>query len=282
MQTEINQGRGFEDRYLHLDLRHLGEEKIMERLPGIREIAMNFRNVDPIKEPIPVHPAMHYTMGGIDCNADGATEVDGFYAAGECACVSVHGANRLGGNSLLETVVFGARTGKYAAGKVKGMSGTADEDALNDGLRAEQDRFRQMVSATGNENPYTIKNELAQIMMDKIGIFRSKADMESAINEIRILKEKFKKARAIPDTGKFNYDFLWVTEIAGNLDAALCIALGALRREESRGAHFRLDFNKRLDEQWLKHTIFKYKDGEPEISYKSVTLGKYEPEERKY
>nr|MBN2276723.1 FAD-binding protein [candidate division Zixibacteria bacterium] len=282
MQTEINEGRGFEDRYLHLDLRHLGAAKIMERLPGIREIAMNFRNVDPIKEPIPVHPAMHYTMGGVDCDKDGVTVCDGFYAAGECACVSVHGANRLGGNSLLETIVFGARAGYHAAGRVKEMSKTEDEETLDRAKREEADRYKQLRSASGRENPYTIKDELARIMMDKIGIFRNKTDMAKAVSEINILRERMKKIRAIPETGKFNYDFLWVSEIAGNLDTALTIAVGALNRTESRGSHFRRDFNKRLDDQWLKHSMFVYREGEPEISYKPVTMGKYEPEERKY
>jgi len=282
MQTEINEGRGFEDRYLYLDLRHLGEAKIMERLPGIREICLNFRNIDPIKTPIPVHPAMHYTMGGIACDHDGVTPCDGLYAAGECACVSVHGANRLGGNSLLETIVFGARSGRHAAKRVKGMSQKADEESLNKALKEEEDRFNQLHTSSGKENPYTIKNELSRIMMDKIGIFRKKEDMESAVNEIRALKERFKKIRAIPNTGKFNYDFLWVTEIAGNLDTALVVAVGALNRTESRGSHSRRDFTKRLDEQWLKHSMYTYKDGEPMISYKPVKLGKYVPEERKY
>ncbi|HDL04785.1 MAG TPA: FAD-binding protein [candidate division Zixibacteria bacterium] len=282
MQTEINEGRGFEDRYLQLDLRHLGAEKIMERLPGIRDIAMNFRNVDPIKEPIPVHPAMHYTMGGIDCDKNGQTVIDGFYAAGECACVSVHGSNRLGGNSLLETVVFGARAGKHAAGQVEGMSSTPDEEALNSALKAEKDRFKMLRETDGTENPYDIKNELARIMMDKIGIFRSQTDMESAVDEIKRLRERYEHIRAIPDTGKFNYDFLWVTEIAGNIDTALAIASGAAARTESRGSHFHLEHKKRNDEEWLKHSIYTFKDGAPEISYKSVTVGKYEPEERKY
>ncbi len=282
MQTEINEGRGFEDRYLQLDLRHLGAEKIMERLPGIREIAMDFRNIDPIKEPIPVHPAMHYTMGGIDCDKDGLTAVDGFYAVGECACVSVHGANRLGGNSLLDTIVFGARAGRHAAARLKDMSGSADDETLNKALKEEKERYQKLRTSSGKENPYDIKNELARAMMDKIGIFRTKDDMESAVDTVKQLRERFEKIRAIPDTGKFNYDFLWVTEIAGNIDTALAIAMGAVNRTESRGSHFRRDFPKRLDEQWLKHTIYNFKDGAPEISYKPVTLGKYEPEERKY
>lgn len=282
IQTEINEGRGFEDRYVHLDLRHLGAQKIMERLPGIREICINFRSIDPIKDPIPIHPAMHYTMGGIECDKDGMTRIDGFYAAGECACVSVHGANRLGGNSLLDTIVFGKRSGSHAAAKVKNMSQTIDTDTLNSSLKQEEDRFKFLRSATGKENPYTIKNELSQAMMDRYGIFRNETDMKKGLEQIKVLKERFKRIRAIPDTGKFNYDFLWVTEIAGNIDAAHCIALGALNRAESRGSHFRRDFNKRDDEKWLKHSLFTYKPEGPELTYKAVQMGKYKPEERKY
>jgi succinate dehydrogenase / fumarate reductase flavoprotein subunit len=282
MQTEINEGRGFEDRYLHLDLRHLGAKKIMERLPGIREICLNFKSIDPIKEPIPVHPAMHYTMGGIECDKDGMTRVDGFYAAGECACVSVHGANRLGGNSLLDTVVFGARCGRHAADRVKKMSQTVDTDTLDSALKEEKERYRKLCSSSGKENPYAIKNELSQVMMDKFGIFRNETDMKKGLDEIKILKERFNYIRAIPDTGKFNYDFLWVTEIAGNIEAGLCIATGALARAESRGSHFRIDFSKRNDEQWLKHSLFTYAPEAPQLTYKAVTMGKYKPEERKY
>jgi succinate dehydrogenase / fumarate reductase flavoprotein subunit len=282
MQTEIDEGRGFEGRYLHLDLRHLGAQKIMERLPGIRELCLNFLSIDPIKEPIPVHPAMHYTMGGIECDKDGVTRMEGFYAAGECACVSVHGANRLGGNSLLDTVVFGRRTGKFAAEKIKKMSQTIDTDTLNSALKEEQERFKKLRSAQGKENPYAIKNELSSVMMEKFGIFRNETDMKKGLAEIKTLKERFNHIRGIPDTGKFNYDFLWVTEIAGNLDAALCVATGALNRQESRGSHFRRDFSKRDDEKWLKHSLFTCRPDGPEISYKPVTLGKYQPEERKY
>ena len=282
IQTEINEGRGFEDRYVYLDLRHLGAKKIMERLPGIREICINFRSIDPIKEPIPIHPAMHYTMGGIACDKDGMTQLDGFYAAGECCCVSVHGANRLGGNSLLDTVVFGARCGRHAAARVKGMSQTVDTDTLSSALKTEEDRFNKLRSNKGTENPYTIKNELSQVMMDNYGIFRNETDMKKGVEEVYAFKERFEHIRAIPDTGKFNFDFLWVTEIAGNIDAGLCIAKGALNRTESRGSHFRIDHSKRDDGQWLKHSMFTFRPEGPEISYKPVTMGKYKPEERKY
>ncbi|HHI03552.1 MAG TPA: succinate dehydrogenase/fumarate reductase flavoprotein subunit, partial [candidate division Zixibacteria bacterium] len=194
----------------------------------------------------------------------------------------VHGANRLGGNSLLETIVFGAQTGKVVADKVKGMSQTIDTDTLNEGLDAEKDRYRKLQSSEGKANPYEIRNELSRIMNEKLGIFRNETDMKAAVDEIKMLKINFENLRPIPDTGKFNYDFLWVTEIAGNLDTALAIATGGLNRTESRGAHFRIDHTKRLDDEWLKHTLYKYHPEDPEITYKPVTLGKYEPEERKY
>ncbi|SYZ74012.1 succinate dehydrogenase, flavoprotein subunit [Candidatus Zixiibacteriota bacterium] len=282
IQTEINEGRGFEDRYVHLDLRHLGAKKIMERLPGIREICINFKSIDPIKDPIPIHPAMHYTMGGIESDKDGMTRLDGLYAAGECACVSVHGGNRLGGNSLLDTVVFGKRSGTHAAGRVKKMSQTVDTETLNAALKEEQDRFQKLRSNTGKENPYTVKNELSQTMMDKFGIFRNETDMQKGYDALMQLRERFNHIRGIPDTGNFNYDFLWVTEIAGNIETALCVAKGALTRAESRGSHFRRDHNKRVDEQWLKHTLCTWTPQGPELSYKPVQLGKYKPEERKY
>jgi succinate dehydrogenase / fumarate reductase flavoprotein subunit len=194
----------------------------------------------------------------------------------------VHGANRLGGNSLLDTVVFGARCGRHAAARVKGMSQTVDTDTLNSALKTEEERFNKLRSNKGTENPYTIKNELSQVMMDNYGIFRNETDMKKGVEEVYAFKERFEHIRAIPDTGKFNFDFLWVTEIAGNIDAGLCIAKGALNRTESRGSHFRIDHSKRDDGQWLKHSMFTFRPEGPEISYKPVTMGKYKPEERKY
>jgi succinate dehydrogenase / fumarate reductase flavoprotein subunit len=282
IHTEILEGRGFEDRYVHLDLRHLGEAKIVERLPGIRDLARSFAGVDPVHEPIPVRPSMHYTMGGIDCNPDCESEVKGFYCAGECACVSVHGANRLGGNSLLETIVFGEVAGRTAGGYVKNAGSSPNEKAIKDELKKQQDKLKRMQTGGGDENPYTIRNELSTAMTENIGIFRNQKDLKAGCDKIRELKERFRKVRPIPQTKKFNYDYIWVSEIEGNLDTAQTIAEGALIREESRGAHSRTDFTKRDDEKWLKHSIFRYTPDGPKISYKEVTLGRFEPEERKY
>lgn len=281
MQTEILEGRGFEDAYLHLDLRHLGEDHINDRLPGIRQLSINFAGVDPVHEPIPVRPSQHYTMGGIDTNEKTETEITGFYAAGECACASVHGSNRLGGNSLLETVVFGKIGGGVVADFLKDAP-SPKEEFLNDGIKSEESRYKAMTQSSGTENPYSIKDELADLLVEKVGIFRNKTDMQAACDKIRELKERFLNHVPIKDNQTFNYDFLWVTEIQGNLDAAQMVAEGALIREESRGAHFRTDFSKREDDEWLKHTIYKYTSDGPEISYKEVKLGQFEPEERKY
>jgi len=281
MQTEIIEGRGFEDHYLHLDLRHLGAAKINERLPGIRDLSMNFAGVDPIKDPIPVRPSQHYTMGGIDTNEKTETEITGFYAAGECACASVHGSNRLGGNSLLETVVFGKIGGGVVAEFLKDAAAPKD-DPIKDGLKEELARFDACTKGSGGENPYDIKTELSQLLGEKVGIFRNKGDMEAATQRIRELKERYGKVRPIKTNKTFNYDFLWVTEISGNLDAAQLVAEGALVREESRGAHFRTDFPKRLDDAWMKHTIARYSADGPILSYKEVKMGQFPPEERKY
>jgi succinate dehydrogenase / fumarate reductase flavoprotein subunit len=281
IQTEINQGRGFEDAFIHLDLRHLGEAKIMERLPGIRDLAMSFVNVDPVKEPVPVRPSQHYTMGGVDTNEKTETEIRGFYAAGECACASVHGSNRLGGNSLLETVVFGKIGGGVVSDYIP-QGDEPDERMMNDALKEEQSRFDNLVKGSGDENPYHIRDELSALMQDKLGIFRKRPDMETACDKIRDLKERFGRVRPIQTSKSFNYDFLWVSEIAGNLDAAQMVAEGAVVREESRGAHFRIDFAKRVDDKWMKHTVFSYSEKGPEISYKPVQMGLFEPEERKY
>jgi succinate dehydrogenase / fumarate reductase flavoprotein subunit len=281
IQTEINDGRGFEDAFVHLDLRHLGKKKIMEHLPGIRELCLSFIGIDPIHEPIPVRPSQHYTMGGIDTNEKTETEVTGFYAAGECACASVHGANRLGGNSLLDTIVFGRIGGGVIADYVPNAEGP-DESKLADGCKQEKSRFDSLAKGSGDENPYQIKNELAELMMEKVGIFRNKQDMAVACDRIREFKDRYSRIRPIQTNKSFNYDFLWVTEILGNLDAAQMVAEGAVVREESRGAHFRTDFPMRLDDPWMKHTIFEYTPDGPKLDYKPVKLGIFEPEERKY
>jgi succinate dehydrogenase / fumarate reductase flavoprotein subunit len=282
IQTEINEGRGIKgQQYVYLDLRHLGARKIMERLPGIRELCLDFIGLDPIKQPIPIQPSMHYTMGGIDTDKDGATGVRGFYAAGECACVSVHGANRLGGNSLLDTIVFGFRSGIKSSEFVKTAS-MPDEKPLEEHRRKTESRLFELFNRKGSENPYAIRTELQDAMFEKVGIFRTEAEMVAARAKIKELKERFARIRPAAQGKAFNFDQIWLLELAGNLDVAEAVAEGAIVRKESRGAHSRLDFPKRDDTNWLKHTIASYTASGPRLSYKPVTPGKYTPEERKY
>lgn len=280
--TEIEEGKGFEGGYVYLDLRHLGKEKIMERLPGIRDICLDFAGIDPIDSPIPINPAVHYTMGGIDCNADGETRSPGFYAAGECACVSVHGANRLGGNSLLETIVFGRRAGAAAASYVRNLGATVDDVALKKAKDKLEKRVAGFSKPGGAENPYKIKDELQALMPDKVGIFRTSGELEDGLKVIQELKRRFAEIRPVVASRTFNMDRVWIMEMAGNLDVAEIVCAGAIRRTESRGAHFRRDFDKRNDDQWLHHTLATYTPSGPEFSTSEVDLSKYPPEERKY
>jgi succinate dehydrogenase / fumarate reductase flavoprotein subunit len=283
IRTEIEEGRAIEDAYVYLDLRHLGAARIMERLPGIRELAMKHVNLDPIKEPIPIEPGMHYTMGGIDTDADCKTIVKGFFAAGECGCVSVHGANRLGGNSLLETVVFGKIAGASAAKHVKNGGGSGgSEKILQSRLEEEKKRVEEFSKGTGPNNPHELRIELGKMMPEKVGIFRTGKDLSEGQAKVKELKEKLTKIRPLASLSTFNFDFIWIMELGGNLDVAETIVEGAANRTESRGAHSRRDFEKRDDENWLKHSLYTCTPQGPEISYKEVTITKYEPVERKY
>ena len=282
VMTEILEGRGFEESYVHLDLTHLGKDKIMERLPGIREITLDFNGLDPIKDPIPIQPGTHYCMGGIDTTIDGATSLAGFYAAGECACVSCHGANRLGGNSLLDGVVFGKRAGAAAADYVKDKPKQPRKEALDRAFKREQEMLDQMQKSDGTENPYTINAELSKLMPLKAGLFRDEKLMSSGLQEIKALKERFKKIRPVSPGSSFNFDKIWVLEIKGNLDVAEALMAGGLARKESRGGHYRTDFDKRNDKNFLKHTLASFTPEGPRLSYSHVQITKYQPVERKY
>ncbi len=283
IETEIREGRGINhEKYVYLDVRHLGKQKIDERLPGIKSICQDFLGIDPVYEPIPIRPAQHYTMGGIDCDATTKTEVEGFYACGECSCVSVHGANRLGGNSLLETLVFGEIAGRNAALAVQGKGKPKDHSLVREALKKKEKELQELYNRGGSENPYKIRDELHDIMDHKVQIFRNKEDLEEALKGIRELEKRFHNIRSISKSRVYNYDKTWTLEIKANLDLAEIITLGALVREESRGGHARTDFPKRDDEKWLKHTIARYTEEGPELSYKPVTITKWQPEERKY
>jgi succinate dehydrogenase / fumarate reductase flavoprotein subunit len=285
IQTEINEGRGFDHplgKYIQLDLRHLGEKKILERLPGIRSICIDFIGIDPVKEPIPIMPSQHYSMGGIDVNEKGASEIKGFYAAGECACVSVHGANRLGGNSLLDTIVFGKLAAQAIDKELSGHDLKPEEKYL---LKLKEDVEKKINRLTkpGGEKPYKLAADLGAVMSEKVGIFRTKDELAQALDEVIKIKERYENVHISSTDKHMNYELHNALELDYMLEVAHTIILGALLREESRGAHFRRDFDARNDKNWLKHTIAKMgKNSEPVISYKDVVITRYQPMERKY
>jgi succinate dehydrogenase / fumarate reductase flavoprotein subunit len=283
IQTEIDKGNGFENQYVHLDLRHLGAEKIKKRLPGIREICINFGGFDPIETPIPIQPAQHYSMGGIDVDEECASDVEGFYAAGECACVSVHGANRLGGNSLLDTVVFGKIAGKKASEYVKGSDGhsSAEADLLDSALKF-KNRVETWRTRDSGEKFHILMSRLKTIMNEKVGLFRDKEELSQCLGVIQELRQAYENVYISGPCLRFSQELVNIIEYESMLDLAEVITLGALNREETRGSHYRLDFDKRDDERWLKHTLITWKEGKPHISYKDVAIGKYQPVERKY
>ncbi|MBI5678908.1 MAG: FAD-binding protein, partial [Planctomycetes bacterium] len=247
---EIMAGGGFDNSYVHLDLRHLGEEKIIQRLPGIWDICMEFVGVDPVTTPIPIKPGQHYTMGGIDCNTECETVIKGFYAAGEAACVSVHGANRLGGNSLLDTIVFGAIAGANAARYVQGSSGKKGEGALNDALKRAEQKIDTLCKSEEKEIPADIKASLNKVMDNKVGIFREASKLQEAFNEVKNLQERYKRIKLNYTGKRTNLSLVWALELKGDLDVAEAVIAGALAREESRGSHFRTYFPKRDDGGW--------------------------------
>jgi len=285
IQTEINEGRGLEHplgKYINLDLRHLGAQKILEKLPGIRNICIDFIGIDPILEPIPIMPCQHYSMGGIDTNEKCETDIKGFYAAGECACVSVHGANRLGGNSLLDTIVFG-KLASFAIDAYLQNNAVSSDEKLLLSKKEELEKKIYKLTHEGTEKPYTILADLSKIMSSNVGIFRIKDELERAVQDIIAVKQRFKNVHVSSSKLHMNHELLNAIELEYMLEVAHTIALGAFLREESRGAHFRKDFNSRNDTDWLKHTIARIgKDGEPVISSKEVVITKFQPMERKY
>jgi succinate dehydrogenase / fumarate reductase flavoprotein subunit len=280
--TEIKEGRGFDGAYVHLDLRHLGAEKIMERLPGIRELAIDFAGVDPIEKPIPIEPAQHYTMGGIDCDIWGESPLPGLLACGECACVSVHGANRLGGNSLLDTVVFGQRAGRRAAELARAGASTSSEEPIKNALEKVQARIEELQRGNGSEDPASIREEMRRTMWEGVGIFRDKEGLQRTVARLQELKEHALHLRPAHRGKIFNQDLPRCWELGGQLLVAEAIARGALRREESRGSHSRLDFPQRDDARFLHHTLARFTPEGPRFETKGVTITKWQPEVRKY
>ena len=282
IQTEIDEGRGVSNLYVHLDVRHLGKKKILTNLPGIRDIAIDFGGVDPITKPIPVQPAQHYTMGGIDCNVDCETRIKGLFAAGECACISVHGANRLGGNSLLETLVFGKIAGE-GAGKLARNTPLGTSDSIyTDALATEQQHLSGLCNGTGNEDPSSIREEMRNLMVDKVFLFRKKDGLDEALSKLRTLRHRFHELRPIERYSIYNLDLIRTIEVEEMLELSEVIIASALSREESRGSHVRLDFPKRDDANFLKHTLAYKTPSGSRIEFSPVALTRYPPEERKY
>ena len=282
IQTEIDEGRAFEGGYVHLDLRHLGEEKIMDVLPGIRQIARDFAGVDPVTQPIPIQPAQHYSMGGIPTNLDGETPLPGLFAAGECACVSVHGANRLGGNSLLDTLVFGARAGKKAS-QTGGLENAPSRNALlQDSWNMFQSHLEELFSRHGDQACFQVRDEMKSLMTSHAGIFRKEPDLLVARDTIRQLKERFKQITVRQRGLAFNYELIQYLELEVMLHVAEVIVAGALARNESRGSHYRVDYPARDDEHWLRHTLAFHAPDGPRLEYKDVTITNYPPKERTY
>ena len=280
--TELKEGRGFKGDCVILDLRHLGREKILERLPGIRDLAISFSGVDPIEQPLLVQPAQHYTMGGIDVNIQGESPLPGLLACGECACVSVHGANRLGGNSLLETVVFGQRAGKKAAELAKAGDTAPGEEALKKALEEARSGIERLKRGNGSEEPASIRDEMRRAMWEGVGIFREREGLEGAVARLHELHERARHLRPAHGGKAFNQDLMRCWDLPGQLLVAEAIAGGALLREESRGSHFRLDFPLRDDARFLHHTLARLTPEGHLFEPKNIAATRWPPEVRKY
>ena len=278
-QQEIEEGRGVDGCVL-LDLRHLGEEKIKERLPQIRELAIAFAGVDPVREPIPIKPGVHYSMGGVMTDVWGRTPVEGLYACGESACVSVHGANRLGGNSLLETIVFGRRAGRSA---VEYVTSTPFRPFPDRALVEAAHEVALIMNRTEGELFSSIREEAKATMEECCGIFRDDERLKRGLEKIREIRKRYENNIFLSSKQDgYNTELLNILELGNILELSEVILLSALNRKESRGAHFRRDYPERDDENWLKHTLVTIKDGSYTIGYKPVVITKFKPMERKY
>jgi succinate dehydrogenase / fumarate reductase flavoprotein subunit len=280
---EIKEGRGCAGKFVHLDLTHLGEDLVKERLPQVRDLAMRYAGVDPVVEPIPIEPAQHYSMGGVRTDVRGESSLPGLLAAGEVANVSVHGANRLGGNSLLETVVFGRRAGRRAAE----LAGNEPWPALSKATVARSLEswtaiFTGEAQTIREDSPFLIREAATTIMTGQVGVFRVGNELADAVDRLKELKERYKKLAPPRGTQPFNYALTDYLETGYLLDLCEIIAGGALRRTESRGAHYRLDYPRRDDLNWLGHTLARRGESGPEFSAGPVKITRYEPRERGY
>jgi len=307
--TEINEGRGFDDDYVLLDMRHLGRERILDRLENIVHLAEDFEGVDPLEQPMPVKPGQHYQMGGIETNEFGATCIDGLYAAGECACVSVHGANRLGGNALPELFVFGKLAGLAAAGEdldeplisvgrtpdaetgsvetpitpgaidapasdvaTSGSAALGPQETVEATVEAERDHIDRLLERETGVGHAAIRAEVQQTMTENVNVFREEANIKQALEDIQAAREAYQDVSVNDPSRTYNTDLIHTIETRNIIDLAETIALGALVRTEFRGAHWRAEHQERKDDEWLKHTFISWAQGRPELWFKPVIL----------
>ena len=282
---EIEAGRGFKGpygEYVQLDLTHLGEDKIDSRLPFVRLLAKTYVGVDPVYEPIPIRPVVHYMMGGVDTDINGATELPGLYAAGETACVSINGANRLGSNSLTECLVFGAAAARHAmdfsAGSSDGNEAALTAQAEEEAARVDDLRGRKK----GGEKISAIRRELNTVMESACGVYREQGSMQHGVGAVAQLRSRVADLRLEDDSKVFNTELITALELANMVEVAETLAVSAAHRKESRGAHTCKDFTTRKDEEYLYHTMAYHDPAGPRLGKKDVVLGKWEPEERKY
>jgi succinate dehydrogenase / fumarate reductase flavoprotein subunit len=282
--TELLEGRGFEGPdgldYLHLDLTHLGADRINSRLPLIREVCMKFVGIDPIHESIPIRPVAHYSMGGIETDIDGATRIPGVWAAGEAACVSLHGANRLGSNSTAECLVWGGIAGGDIADKLESLPSPPPISEWS--AKAARQRVEELLGREGDENLYRLRHELRGAMDRHVAVYRDGEGLAKALETVRAIKERARRAPVEDKSRVYNSNLFHALELENLLDLAEATVAGALERQESRGAHARRDFTQRDDEGWMKHTLAWWTEAGPRLEYKPVTITTWKPVERKY
>lgn len=279
IQTEIKEGRGIGGgEFVSLDLKGLGRERLQEKLPQVYRLAKDFAGIDAAETCIPVQPAQHYTMGGIRTNNSAGSSIKGLFACGECACVSVHGANRLGGNSLAETLVFGKIAGAAALEYIRKKGTPA---ISKDAVGKEENRISHLFRS-GDGSAAEIRKELQKVMWEKVGVFRNEMDILEALKTLKKLKGIYAHAGVKDGSRVFNTEMMQAMELGFMLDNAELIARGAIQRRESRGSHFRIDFPYRDDNNWLVHTIFTLKDGKPQAGFEPVRITLFKPEARTY
>jgi fumarate reductase flavoprotein subunit len=267
---------------VHLDVRHLGEKKINKKIPFVRELARNYAGIDPVYEPIPVRPVVHYMMGGVSTDKEGATKVPGLFAAGECACVSINGANRLGSNSLTELLVFGARAARSAA-RFAAQHPNLNVTALQAQAEDEQKHIAQrFFHGQGKEIIAAIRLDLNHTMEEGAGIYRTESSLKATCDVIRKLKERYQQLGLQDKSLSFNTELTTALELGFMLDAAEAVVFSALARQESRGSHQRTDFPKRDDAKYLKHSLAYRTEADPRIDYLDVVITRWPPGERVY